>query len=367
MKILIIGVIGTSLLLNSCSYQNYLGWKYEKENRFEESYEYYRTAYIQSTFKGLYKKNLDRVGVKLVESFKERYYTALEKREFNYAFFLLNSALSIDPEDAEMLAENKDWYRVLVIGKLDIAGRISRNYQKFDQVEVIIDFYSPNQTAPLRVKVDTSSGIFSTEEAIYKPSFSFLSFYYLNKIGLQYYDYEISISEKPKSQSNQQQAQISQSESPIDINARLEYLKLLEFSNVQLSNSDGSLKISSDGVENKVLEDILKNQPPPNENWLFSRSIDYQTSLQDNFINLKTNTSNSAFLPQTIYLNQKDRFFVINFGSMAAQYFNNRSEWGMIRKQLDERDKDLFIKLFENIKFHIFSKYDNPALYYKAE
>ncbi|MBL0690930.1 MAG: hypothetical protein JJV97_01145 [SAR324 cluster bacterium] len=352
------------LLIVSCSYEYHLGQGYEKEGRFEESYEEYQIAYHKFPSRGRYKVARDRVALKVFDDLKEAYHNALAKKEFRSAHFLFTRALSLKPDDKELLAEKYFWFSVLIVGKLSFdSNQIGGGFKQYDHIKLSIDFQSPNQGKSVKASINEKSGVFIGEDFIYKPSFGFLSFYAIESIDIDYYSYQVKTGElkAPTTSSGKKKT------TPLVLVPTKHNIPIIKLNNLRVSQAKGFFDWSNYNQQGDILPILAYDLVAPPKDWFFSTEVNYQAKLDNDKILISTNTKSIPFLPKELYINKKNQFFLLNFGNLSIQQFRDFGVWGLKRKPTDAAVKEAFKTVFSNIFFKKFDKYNGIVLTYEKE
>ncbi len=339
----------------SCNYNYHLGLQYEKDTRYEESYEELRKALLRSPTNSKYLAASNRVGIVLVQDMYERYQEALSANNYSAAHFLLERGLSIDPSNRDFLNESPNWYKVLMVGQVMIDLSQLNFNTWLENMKLTVEFNQPDQENNLTSTINSNNGFFTKLVYIYKPTFSFISLYSIKRIGINYVSYLERFS-NPIAAEGDKKASLSLPELTTD-----SFQPIIDFSTSRINQANGEINwenFTSSGDIKSALPSIV------DDTWYSPSDLDYSLSLNKDQVTINGPLSVAPFLPATVYINKKNQSFLIDFGKLEVKKVASSEGWSIQRT----RDESLlrFNLLANNLVFKPYSIYDGGYLTYST-
>ncbi len=324
-KIILLLLLST--LLNSCAYNYWHGKELEEEGRIEEANIEYHRAYTNTPSISLYQDAFERTAVLTSKDLIERYRNFLYLGKFKLAYDRLEKARALNPTDPEIQSELNKWTHVLLTGKVDFSFESLQNQVPLsDEMDMQVVLNSPNPKELLYVKLDPQTGSFAIDDRVYNANIGLLMNYSIHSIGIELIRYA------PPS---------------------VKYMKFVDFKKPVPAKIEGSLSPSGTGtqsVEAHYPLELLKKKGG-SEFWLPKKGIEFTAKLSGDRIKVGK-TKNLDFLPQMLYLNQKDHRILLDFGSIEIQQKKIGTLWTYRRNLVEKRQylkdiqKNILLKPF---------------------
>ena len=331
-KILILLLLTT--FLSSCSYNYWHGKELEEEGRIEEANIEYHKAYTNTPWINMYRESYLRTAKTTSADLMKRYANFLYLGKFKLAYDRLEKARSLDPENPEVLSELNKWTHVLLVGRIDLNFVSLHNQVPLsEEMDIQVIFNSPNPTELLKVKLNPQTKAFAIEDRIYNANIGLLMNYSIHSIGIRL------MNSRPKSD---------------------KYIKFVDFKRPVPAKIEGSL--SPKGNQLQPVEGAYPLEKIKARNnsefWFPRKGIEFTAKLSGDHIKVgKTKTFD--FLPQMMYLNQKDHRIMMDFGDLEIQQKRIGTSWGF-RRNLKEK-RQYLADIQKNILLQPFFSYREGA------
>ncbi|MGK0288876.1 MAG: hypothetical protein ACI86H_000297 [bacterium] len=323
--------------LSSCNYNYYQGTQLEGQGRFEEATIEYHRAHVANANDSLYKKAYQRTAKKTVADLLKRYFRYIKEKDLPSAYQRLQKAHTLAPKNEQIKKEQKKWVRILLAGKLSLKFKsIRRGLQIADEMSLAVRVNTPNPDRILLGVVNNQTGVFSVEDVLYSPTQDILMFYSINSIGVKLVKQKSAV-QKFKVQ---------------------EFRSFVNFRTPILAKISGKLDETGD-VLKKTQQyypfELLKKSNSKKA-WLPSRKIRYSLKLANRQIQVLSSVKRIDFIPQILYLNQKDRRIFFDFGHIKIIQKQVDGPWFFQR--ITTKERNYYQELEKNIIL-------NPYFYYR--
>ena len=307
------------VLLGSCNYNYWQGKTLEEEGRIEEANIEYHRALVVDPSDDDYQDAYSRTAVKTAEDLLERYRNFLYLGNFKIAYDRLQKARALHPDHPGINAELQKWTHVLIVGKLEMSFTSLKNQLPLaDRMNLQVHLNGPNPNETLIAEVHPQNQTFAVEDQIYNANIQLLMSYSLNAVGVQL------VKEQPKS---------------------TQFLRFVDFKRPLISKVDGGLDYlepeasSEDRTRYRIADQLAVQAFSASLNDPFvvpDKGGEYAAVMAKDKVLIKA--KDIAFLPQMLYLNQKDHRMLLDFGVITIEQKRVGGLWSYKKNYVERRE-----------------------------
>ena len=319
-----------------CSFHYDQGLKLEEQKRWAEAAIEYRIASVENPDDVQISEALTRMNIRVAQENFETYKEYLNKEEFHKAYRRLETALTQNPELDEARAEMRQWWHLLITGKVELEfDRLSSNLRLAEEMILQVRINTPNGKI-LTGNISSETGIFFLEDVVYQTHPKQLAEYTINTIGLKI---------KRKSSLGY---------------VRNEFKKFVNFR--ELAPLQVSGNISSTFL--KTPQNVLDHRPAlltDTESlgtWNPPRLVSYELQFDGDKIRVISKSKRGEFAPDILYLNRSDRRANLDFGVYQLKMNRSGRKWSIRRKSYRTSDDDYYYGLSGNLSLNRYFYYD---------
>lgn len=319
--------LATALAVSGCNFNYSRGKALEAKNRWEEAAIEYHLAVIKDPDEPEFREALERANKIVARENFGVYRRYLARKQFKKAYSRLLDSTRQDPDFAPAKLELKKWLRVLVAGQVRFKfTSIRRNLSLADEIHLTVRLNTPNPGETIEAKINLDTGTFFVEDLLYDRPQQMLTYYSLNALGVTMV-YGRGHARKFTSR---------------------EFQRFINYRIPVLDGVEGKLSLSRAGPLASVISHrklILPADSLPGFE-LPATNPHYSMQLAGERIIVTGNGHSAQFTPRFLYLNDKDKRMLVDFGRYEIQLEDSR-KWSI--RRLPIAGADYFPQFSQNI------------------
>lgn len=316
-----------ALAVSGCNFNYARGKALEAKNRWEEAAIEYHLAVIKDPDEEEFREALERANKIVARENFGVYRRYLAQKQFKKAYSRLLDSTRQDPDFAPAQLELKKWLRVLVAGQVRFDfPSFRRNLSLADEINLTVRLNTPNPGETIEAEINLDTGTFFVEDLLYDRPQQMLTYYSLNALGVTLV-YGRGRARKFTSR---------------------EFQRFINYRTPVLDGVEGKLSLSRGGALENVINHrkaILEEGALPGFEFP-ATNPHYSMQLVGERINVTGKGHGAQFTPRFLYLNDKDKRMLVDFGRYEIRLAGNR-KWSI--RRLPIAGVDYFPQFSQNI------------------